>query len=351
MTAQPDTPAPADKPSEAPATGASAQTKRAREVIDTIRKRADLSAKALAAIGGAALGAISLDKVGDLSPTDWGDESTVVWAFLLLIGFVAMAAAIVSFVIRLEEVNRPVFVSSRLDRMDVKGDERGAVAQAFADMADLNDAPSLRAYEARAARLDRIADHSDEKRAAELRRRAAVIREEVQATHARAAADVVRARGAKALTGKDAIKWYAAAVLGFVLFTIGVDHLESEREADKASIARDKQVLAVRKERLALAKECAATQKAYTDQNLQLTLPAKAHCPEIKVATDTGGGTDKQEAPATGTAAAGALTDLAARYETCQAAVEVKDGSRNADDEARCTQILRAVETFAAQQR
>ena len=341
---------PADKPAEAPDTVASEQVKRAREVIEAIRKRADLSAKALAAIGGGALGAISLDKVGDLSPTDW-DGSTVMWAILLLVGFVFMAAAIVAFVIRLEAVNRPVVMSSRLNRLDLEGAEQALVAQAFADMADLNDAPSLRAYEARAARLDRIADRSDEARAPDLRRRAARIRAEVKATHARAASDVVRARGAKALTGKDAIRWYAAAVLGFVVFTIGVDHLESERQTVKESIAHDSRVVAVRKERVAVAKECAATHKAYADQDLTVTLPKDARCPEFEPVKDTGGDTEAKAPSGTATAAAGALTDLATRYASCQAAVQVTDDTRDAADEARCSRILAAVESFAATQR
>ncbi|MCW2993853.1 MAG: hypothetical protein JWQ18_1348 [Conexibacter sp.] len=261
-------PPPAATPAPAPATAAQDQVTRWRGVIDAVRSRADLSAKALGAIGTTAITAIGIDRIQDLSPTDWNTR-TEIWAVLAVFGFLLMAVVIAGFVRRLALVNEPVVMST--GESDLKDPaETAIVRRAFGDMAGLHQAPSLRAYEARAARLERIAARSDAARRTQLEQQAAEIRADVQATLGKAAADVLRRRSAQTFTGSWARSMYVLAVAGFVLFAVGTDYLDGDRGRQDA----------VAKARLANDKECAAALKAYSDQGLTVTLPADRRCPK-----------------------------------------------------------------------
>lgn len=239
------------------------QVERFRGVADKVRQRADTSAKALGGLATTAVGAIGIAKVADIFPIHW-DGWAVVAVLATLIGFALIVAVVAAFTARLWQVNSPIFTSSLASRIpELAPDERKRVETTYKDMAELNGVPSLRAYEARAHRLDRIADRSHPPRRNRLRAQAALIRAEVMATQNRAAADVIRRRAAKPLTGKKAWRSYVVAVVGFLAFALGADYLEAERSG-----------------RVAIAKECAAAQKAVVDQRLDTKLPDICGRPE-----------------------------------------------------------------------
>lgn len=177
------------------------QAKRFSDAADKIRQRAETSAKALAGLGTTALGAIGIAAFADIFPLE---AQNIPWAVLLVVGFVATAVSIVWFSVRLWDVSRPVFTRSDLAKMeDLDVLERKTISEVYVEVARLNSAPSLRAYEARAWRLERMADRPaiDPGKRKRLQDQSALIRAEVRATQSRAAALVIRERSAKIVKG------------------------------------------------------------------------------------------------------------------------------------------------------
>jgi hypothetical protein len=190
---------------------------------------------------------------------------------------------------------------------------------------------TLRAYEARAARLDRIAARRGAARRQELQVQAKVIRDEVQATLGKAAADVVRRRSAQTFTGSWARSMYVLAVAGFLLFAIGTDYLAGDR-------GRQDQVA---KTRLANDKECAAVIKAYSDVKLTVTTWEGRRCPKTTAVASTAG------SDATVTELSGALQDLSTRLTACLAAVSTDDDALAGRQTERCDRIRRTIVAIA----
>jgi hypothetical protein len=316
------------------ATQAEGQVVRWREVLDLVRGRADLTAKALGVIATTAITAIGINKIQDLSPTVWSGR-TVFWAILAVLGFLLMAAVIAAFLGRLAKVNALVVTTTAETALEgLEAPEQALVKRVFDDTASLHQARSLRAYEARAARLDRIAARSAPPRREELQEAASVIRANVQAALGQAAADVVRRRSAQTFLGSWARTMYVCAVAGFLLFAIGTDYLAGDRDRSET----------VAKARLAGDKECAAVLKAYGELNRVVMFPADRRCLSTAPAAPSGATTPD----GTITAVAGALEDLGTRLAACRAAVKVAGATRDPVQEQACDRIQALIATAAS---
>jgi hypothetical protein len=200
-----------------------------REVTAKIRGRTDASVKALGTIGTAAVTAVGYAKLADFYP--YGGP---IWAVpALILGVVAMSLAVIYLVRRFQGVSDTIITSSdiretcgvnRLGRM-----EEGTVTSAYRQTARLNGVESLRAYEARAHRFERIAATAEPGQAASLREQADLIRAEVGATEDRAALFVVRERARSALFAKATAVLLLLFVAGWYATAVAADAMQSER--------------------------------------------------------------------------------------------------------------------------
>jgi hypothetical protein len=140
-------------------------------------------------------------------------------------------AAVGVFTYRLWHVSERILLRSDAERMsDLNTSEKDTVREIYSETARLDRAPSLRALEARAHRLYRIADReANANVAAKLIKRADDIVADIQSVEARAGMIVVRRRAAQAIRGREAIAAFAAIALAIVGFGISADRLDSER--------------------------------------------------------------------------------------------------------------------------
>jgi hypothetical protein len=306
------------KTATAPKTGGQAAKERMQrfnEVADRLRQRADVTAKTLGALGTTVVTAVGISKFSDIFPLPEGAQ----WiAGAVIFGFVLMASAVAAFSYRLWRVNEPIFWRSDLDLVtDLWGGERESVEPIYEEMGRLNETGTLRAYEARADRLERISKRiSDSEWITELKDRADEIRGEVSSTHARANLRVVRRRLSKALTGFWARVFYGFFVVGVLLFGIGADYLQSERS-----------------DRIALAKNCA---EARTAKALESQLPSI--CGQAPT-------TEEKQKASTEHQTANAAEQLAVALSTCQGILDEDPSS----DPKSCDPIRRAILTLMSE--
>jgi hypothetical protein len=216
-----------------PISSIEAQAKLYSDATDQVRKRADLTAKALGGIGTTALTAVGLSKFSDIYPWPPGQAVALV---AVIAGFAAMAVVVILFTTRLWSANSPIFMTLDLSEMDQSGDlaprETSRVQRVYDAMAARNNVKSPRVYEARASALQRIAMATeDAERRAELAQQALLMQAEVRATLARAAVNVVRQRAKDAVIGKTPYLLYATFFIGLFAFGVGSDRLDSERSA------------------------------------------------------------------------------------------------------------------------
>lgn len=206
------------------------QLARFQDVADTIRTRSETTAKVIAGLGTTAIGALGITKFADVFPV----ENQPGWGWLLVSGFALMALSVGIISLFFWNVNRPVFTTSSIATMsDLSKEEMLDVQRVYEDTARLNAAPSLQAYEARAYRRERIADKSppDSSEAKRLVEQAGVIRAEVKAAQARAAAIVVRRRARNAVVSRVSIVLVVLFAVGFGVAGVTSDALDSERNA------------------------------------------------------------------------------------------------------------------------
>lgn len=278
---------------------------RFRDASEKLKSRADLTAKAVGGVGSIVLAAVGLSKLGDAFPLPTNDWEAVVAVVLLFVSFVVMAAVLAFFTLRLWRLNTPLILSSDPSEMsDLQGQsELDDVTKIYKQTADLNRVPSLAAYEERAHRLQRIAEHTDDAMARRYRAEAAEIVSEVLATEARAGAVVIRRRAGNAIRGRWAFIMYCLFVVAVLVFAGSADALDSKRSGE-----------------IAVAKSCADARKAGV-----MNLPGICTQYDIDVENgDIGGGgetaTPAEEAGAT-------LESVAAAYVRCRvAATKAKTG-------------------------
>jgi hypothetical protein len=144
-----------------------------------------------------------------------------------------MAAVIGYFTLRLWKLNEPLVQNPDPVLMTISDDERELVKGVYKQHEDLNRIGSLRAYEARAHRLLRIADRTASTAEAErLRSDAADIIVEVRAVQARAALVVIRRRATEVVLSRRSKRFALAFVGAVIAFAISADYLESGRSSE-----------------------------------------------------------------------------------------------------------------------
>jgi hypothetical protein len=213
-----------------PDDGAANQAKAFRESADSIRRRADLAAKTFGGLATTAVSGIGIAKFADIFPLPPGEWP---WLIGLIGGFGLMLVVVGIFTVRLWRVSEPMVLRSSVGAMgdDLRDDEeKEIVRRLYQEVADLNQAPSLRAYEARAHRLLRIADRIDDTRATKLALKASAIVGDIVATETRALMVIARRRATHAVGDKKAILAYAAFIVGIAGFGISADRFDSERK-------------------------------------------------------------------------------------------------------------------------
>lgn len=239
------------------------------KAIEAIRGRSDLAAKALGGIGTAAISALGYAKLTDIFP--YGGPC---WALVLLIvGAILMIVAVLVLVYGFYAATQSLITSSDIDqtasRNDMDEAEKRLVKWAYDDTAELNGVKSLRAYEARGQRFDRIAERAPEARAKVLGDAAARIAAEVGATQARAATFVLRRRSNRAMFAKRTLFFLFLFVVGWYGTATGASALQNGRSG-----------------KIAVAKECAEARALPKIVETELPgicgTPPAAKTPEVK---------------------------------------------------------------------
>lgn len=226
-----------ESPSETGATMAAEQTARLGGALEKIRGRTDITAKALATVGTAAVTAIGYTKFADVFPYDGSQWFALVG---LGAGALLMVVAVILSVQRFSGAGETVVTTpdveetSELNGCDEA--ERGLIEKVYERTAELNGADSLRAYQLRGHRFDRIAERAEEPLAAKLRSRAGQISAEVIATETQASLYVVRKRAVAAVFGWQTLALIATFIVGWYALAVSADALESER-TDQTKVA------------------------------------------------------------------------------------------------------------------
>jgi hypothetical protein len=317
-----------------------------RDAAEKLRARADVAAKSLGALATAALGAVGLAKFADVTPFPF-DAGWWAWIALvgLVVSFVAMAVLVFLLTRTLAYLARPVVMSSDPTKIERLNDEEQAqVHLIFGEFEALNRVPSVRAYAARAYRLERIADRSDEQSAVRLRSRAALIAAEVLATLDRARHAVVRTRVSNVLFGRKAVAGFLLFLIALICFGISADYLSAKRN-DEVALAKscgdahaagatnlpgacDEFVDREETDELALAKSCGEAREAGATTLPEICnsyVPGDNQTPAEETASP------RQEA-------ALALQDLASRWVRCERAAETATAGPE-----MCAPIRRAI--------
>lgn len=302
--------------------------KRWSTATESIRTRTDTTAKGIAALGTTGITAAGLTKFSDVFPLP---ASPTLWQGLaicfVIAAFSALAAAVALFTARLAKVSSPLFMKAKAaDISDASTEEQTVIADIYQETADLNDANTFEVYTARGSRLQRVAQSTPDAKIATLAAtEAKQINADVVATQARAATNVIRKRAQDAIHGKDAWKPYALFIAGLLVFGFATDYLDSERSA-----------------RVATAKSCAEAITA-----IRTADPTAAEPPPSRLLPKLCGGRSAVPKPAASAAAttqtetAGAVKDLATRYDACVTAAKGK--------EPKCAEIKAAMHAVLPQ--
>jgi hypothetical protein len=236
----PDT---AEKPDDAPALSSIPRVARAQvqsglynDAVETLRKRSDITAKAIAGLGSSAVGGFSIAKLTDVWPPG---EPT--WAIILLpIGFFLMGLTLALLARRIWRVQEPVVMDSGQRIVGLSDAEKLLVKQCFDEIREYRDVESLRAYEARGERFERVSarleldDKADEDSAKRLLEESQVILAEVTEARARGGHAVVRKRVSSAFYSKWSVVLVLLFGAGFFVFGLAADRLDSERSGQIA---------------------------------------------------------------------------------------------------------------------
>lgn len=325
---------PAPSPAKAPPPDLSSQSeelgKRWAAATESIRTRTDATAKGLAALGTTAVTAAGLSKFSDIFPLPAEPSWPQIFAIAgLLVGLAAMVTAVGWFTLQLWSVSSPVFMRLNPEQIkDAEAPEREVIHRIYQEAADLNDAKTFEQYARRGLRLQRVAQRGPETDVAGLAAtEAKQINADVAATEARALTNVVRKRAQETVRGRGTAAMCALFFVGVLAFGVAADYLESERAS-----------------RVATAKSCAEAVTAIRTADPQGANPLPARL----LPTLCGG---KRAVPAATAGAdsvataqselAGAIKDLATRYDACVTAAK--------GETAKCKEIRNAVRVAVAQ--
>ena len=198
------------------------------KALDLTRQRSDLTAKAIAGLGSSAIGALGIAKLTDIWPP--GEPTIAVLG--LCAGFLLMAVGVVMLARGVWSAQQPVVLGSGGSIDDLEQREQLLVNRISDEIAHFHDVESLRAYEARGERLNRIATRlrpSDSELADRLVEDSQVIAAKVSATRMRAVYAVVRQRATRAFYSGWSVSFAFLIAVGFYLVGISADKLDAER--------------------------------------------------------------------------------------------------------------------------
>lgn len=280
------------------------QAQRFHEVFESVRQRTDYTSKGLGAIGVAAVAGIGYANLANDFP--YGGPW---WAvFALVLGVFAMIGAVMALVGRFNRANESLITSPSFEETfrhnNIKDkEEKDLVKKIYKETAKQQQVATLRAYEARGQRFERIASQCDEPRAALLQARADQILTEVTATEDRAAALLLRRRGHVALFNRAFVIWIFVFAIGWYATALGSDALQSDRS-----------------DQIAVAKLCAEARAE--KEIVEAKLPPICGDPPAKKKT--------VEKPHATKVAGDGLAALAAAFESCLNAAEENGENRDA---------------------
>lgn len=216
---------------------ANQSTKNFTDGIAQIRQRADYAAKGLAGIGTAAITAIGYTKLADVFP--YGGPCWAPW--VLGTGVVAMVVAVVFLVRRFYGASESVITKSDIDQTaslnGLSDKEKKTLAEAYVDTAELNGLDTLRAYEARGQRLERIADRFGDSDGKRLHEQAQLVFAEIKAAQARASAFVLRERSTRAIFSLRTYAFVGLFVIGWYSVALSADDMQAKR-SDEITVAK-----------------------------------------------------------------------------------------------------------------
>lgn len=211
---------------------ATEQAQRFRDAAEKIRSRTDLTAKALGAVGTAAVAGVGYAKFADVFPYD-GPSIALVG---LAAGLIGMVVAVVSLVWRFSKASGSVFTSADVDNVistnSLDGEEEKILREKYERMAKLNEVDSLSAYQARAYRFERIADRLPGTEGEPLRARAGQIMSELLATQNQVSTLIVRYRANQAVYGTMTLFLIGLFILSWYGTALSADALEGRRSGE-----------------------------------------------------------------------------------------------------------------------
>ncbi len=212
----------------APAARALSQEKVYSEALEKLRQRSDLTAKAIAGIGSTAIGGLGIATLTDIWPP--GEPALAVVG--LVAGFFAMAAGVILLAQRIWKAQQPVVIGSgkSIDGADRR--EQRIADRVSDEIAHFHDVESLRAYEARGVRFERVAARlkgTDPALAERVLRAAQVVLAEVSEARMRTVYAIVRRRAFNAFQSVWALVLALLIAVGFYLVGISADKLDAER--------------------------------------------------------------------------------------------------------------------------
>lgn len=225
-----------------PTARATDQAQRFREAVEKIRTRTDATAKALGAVGTAAITAIGYAKLADVFPLT-GSRWPLVW---LIVGALLMIAAVLMLVTRFQGASESIVTSADLaETIELSGfkggegptEDGGILRRAYEREAKLNEVGSLAAYQARAFRFQRIAERGSTN-SADLEKRAEVIFAEVLATQMRATALIVRHRAKTAVFSRWTALFIFLFVAGWYMTALSASAVQSRRTGEIEAVKR-----------------------------------------------------------------------------------------------------------------
>lgn len=235
------------------------------DALKAIRANADLTSKTLAGIGTFAATALGVAKIAGVFPQPPGARAAVLVGFaVMIVGLVAALAAVLWLASRLWKVSDAIPSSSDVEEMKkiagLKHDEERIVKRVYEEKAEAEEVASLRAYEARGRRFERVAlrmqadDQQLTQGAQAMLARSLIVEAEVAAVQARATYLVGRKRAARAFTDRYAAVIGVLFVSGLIMASFGDSYLAARTNAQTA--------------RVALAKSCADATKAARDATI-----------------------------------------------------------------------------------
>lgn len=280
------------------------QAQRFHEVFESVRQRTDYTSKGLGAIGVAAVAGVGYANLANDFP--YGGPWWAVPA--LLLGVLAMIGAVMVLVGRFNRANESIITSPSYEETfhhnNIKdNEEKDLIKKIYGETAKQQQVATLRAYEARGQRFERIASQCEGPRAELLRARADQILTEVTATEDRAAALLLRHRGHLALFNWIFAFWIFVFAIGWYATALASDALQSDRS-----------------DRIEVAKLCAEARAE--KEIVESDLPSICGDPPEKKEVN------KDKAPATKVAGDG-LAALATAYENCLNAAEENGEDRD----------------------